>query len=248
MSLPDAWTNLRSLTPARIALGRTGSSQPTDSVLDFQLAHARARDAVHHRPDLAAVARALEAGGLSSVSVSSQVSDPSTYLKRPDLGRRLRPEDADTLASVAGPGTDLVLVIADGLSGMAVERQAAPLALLVTARVQALGWRMAPVTIVSFGRVAIGDEIGERLRSRLVAVLIGERPGLSSPDSLGAYLTWAPRVGRTDAERNCVSNIRPEGLPLARAADKLLWLMTEARRRELTGVNLKEEIDGRLLR
>jgi ethanolamine ammonia-lyase small subunit len=221
MPLPDTWTNLRCLTPARIALGRAGSSQPTDAVLDFQLAHARARDAVQHRPDLTVVTGALEAGGVSCVNVSSRVSDSATYLTRPDLGRRLREEDAGRLATLAKGESDLALVIADGLSGMAVERHAG---------------------------VAVGDEIGERLRSRLVAVLIGERPGLSSPDSLGVYLTWAPRIGRTDAERNCISNIRPEGLPLGPAADKLLWLMTEARRRQLTGVNLKEEIDGRLLR
>ncbi|HWA55629.1 MAG TPA: ethanolamine ammonia-lyase subunit EutC [Gemmatimonadales bacterium] len=247
--LPDAWRGLRSLTPARIALGRAGMSLPTSEVLAFQLAHARARDAVTHRPDLALVASQLAAAGLPSVPVQSRVSDATEYLTRPDLGRRLRAEDGERLGAVAVPGgVDLGFVIADGLSGLAVERHAAALAIDAGARLRALGWRSAPVVIARFGRVALGDEIGERLGARLVAVLIGERPGLSSPDSLGVYLTWAPRLGRTDAERNCISNIRPEGLPVAAAAERLAWLAAEARRRESSGVDLKEEADGTLLR
>lgn len=247
--LPDAWRGLRTLTPARIALGRAGMSLPTSEVLAFQLAHARARDAVTHRPDLALVASQLAAAGLPSVPVQSRVSDATEYLTRPDLGRRLRAEDGERLGAVAVPGgVDLGFVIADGLSGLAVERHAAALAIDAGARLRALGWRSAPVVIARFGRVALGDEIGERLGARLVAVLIGERPGLSSPDSLGVYLTWAPRLGRTDAERNCISNIRPEGLPVAAAAERLAWLAAEARRRELSGVALKEEADGKLLR
>lgn len=247
--LPDAWRGLRSLTPARIALGRAGMSLPTSEVLAFQLAHARARDAVTHRPDLALVASQLEAAGLPSVPVQSRVSDATEYLTRPDLGRRLRAEDAERLGAVAEvDGVDLGFVIADGLSGLAVERHAAALAIDAGARLRALGWRSAPVVIARFGRVALGDEIGARLGARLVAVLIGERPGLSSPDSLGVYLTWVPRLGRTDAERNCISNIRPEGLPVAAAAERLAWLAAEARRRELSGVALKEEADGKLLR
>lgn len=249
MTLPDAWQGLRPLTPARIALGRAGASLPTGPVLAFQLAHARARDAVKHQPDLAAIAEELSRAGIPSLRVQSQVEAAEQYLKRPDLGRRLREKDAESLARLAEPGgADAVLVIADGLSGLAVERHAVPLATLVTARLAASGWRTGPVVIARFGRVAIGDEIGERLGARLVAVLIGERPGLSSPDSLGVYLTWAPRVGRTDAERNCLSNIRPEGLAIAPAADKLVWLMNEARRRQLSGVDLKEDADGRVLR
>lgn len=249
MTLPDAWQGLRPLTPARIALGRAGASLPTGPVLAFQLAHARARDAVKHQPDLAAIAEELSRAGIPSLRVQSQVESAEQYLKRPDLGRRLREKDAESLARLAEPGgADAVLVIADGLSGLAVERHAVPLATLVTARLAASGWRTGPVVIARFGRVAIGDEIGERLGARLAAVLIGERPGLSSPDSLGVYLTWAPRVGRTDAERNCLSNIRPEGLAIAPAADKLVWLMNEARRRQLSGVDLKEDADGRVLR
>jgi ethanolamine ammonia-lyase small subunit len=249
MLLADPWSALRTLTSARIALGRAGSSLPTGAQLDFQLAHARARDAVHHVADLDGIAAALQAAGLAALRVASQVPDRTAYLTRPDLGRRLLPADVARVAAVAPTdGADAALVIADGLSGLAVERHAVSLAALVASRLTAMGWRLAPVAVVCHGRVAIGDEIGERLRARLVAVLIGERPGLSSPDSLGVYLTWAPRPGRTDAERNCISNIRPEGLPVPLAAEKLLWLMLEAMRRSVTGVDLKEEADGRLVR
>lgn len=248
MTHPDAWQGLRAVTPARIALGRAGASLPTSEVLAFQLAHARARDAVHHLPDLDLVATRCAEAGLTAVRVSSQVVDAVQYLTRPDLGRRLDSRGAEGLAAHAGAACDAVLVIGDGLSGLAVERQAVPLTTLVAARLAESGWRLGPVVIARFARVALGDEIGERLRARMVAVLIGERPGLSSPDSLGVYLTWAPRVGRTDAERNCLSNIRPAGLAIERAADKLVWLMTEARRRQLTGVDLKENADGQLLR
>lgn len=249
MPTPDAWRGLRALTPARIALGRAGASLPTSEVLAFQLAHARARDAVTHAPDLARVAEELRRAGFEAVAVTSRVPEAVQYLTRPDLGRRLRPEDAALLARLAkSDGFDAAVVIADGLSGLAVERQAVPLATRVVTRLRGEGWRVGPVVIARHGRVALGDEIGERLGARMVAVLIGERPGLSSPDSLGVYLTWAPVVGRTDAERNCLSNIRPAGLPAERAAEKLVWLMTEARRRRLTGVELKEDADGPLLR
>lgn len=249
MTVPDSWQGLRQLTPARIALGRAGASLPTGPVLAFQLAHARARDAVKHQPDLDGLAGGLARAGLPTIRVQSQVTEAQEYLKRPDLGRRLREEDGKALATRRdAAGWDAVLVIADGLSGSAVERHAVPLATLVATRLGESAWRLGPMVVARFGRVAIGDEIGERLGARLVAVLIGERPGLSSPDSLGVYLTWAPRVGRTDAERNCLSNIRPEGLPIPSAAAKLVWLMTEARRRELSGVELKENADGRLLR
>lgn len=247
MTHPDAWQGLRALTPARIALGRAGASLPTSEVLAFQLAHARARDAVSHAPDLARVAEELRLAGLEAVAVTSRVPEAMQYRTRPDLGRRLRAEDAIRLAQLAeSDGVDAAVVIADGLSGLAVERQAVPLATSVVARLRGEGWRLGPVVIARYARVALGDDIGERLRARMVAVLIGERPGLSSPDSLGVYLTWTPVVGRTDAERNCLSNIRPAGLPVERATEKLLWLMSEARRRRLTGMELKEEADGRL--
>jgi ethanolamine ammonia-lyase small subunit len=246
---PDPWALLGRLTPARIALGRAGTSLPTGAHLAFQLAHARARDAVHHVANLEEVAVRLAAAGLHPVLVATTVPDRATYLRRPDLGRRLSAEGREALAGLARPGgCDLALVIADGLSGFAVERHAAPLAEIVAARLTALGWSLAPIVIVRQARVAVGDEIGALLGARLLALLIGERPGLSSPDSLGAYLTFEPRPGRSDAERNCVSNIRPEGLPLQAAADKICWLLTEARRRRLTGVHLKEEMGGGLLR
>ncbi len=245
----DPWSALTRLTAARIALGRAGGSQPTRAHLAFQLAHAQARDAVHHPSDLEAVAARVAEAGLAPVEVESAATDRTTYLQRPDLGRRLAPSGAARLQALAPEGgCDLAIVVADGLSGFAAESHAAPVASRVAARVVAAGWRVGPVAIVTQGRVAIGDEIGQVLGARMVLVLIGERPGLSSPDSLGAYLTWAPRIGRSDAERNCVSNIRPEGLSIDIAADRIIWLLLEGTRRQLTGVGLKEEMDGGLLR
>jgi ethanolamine ammonia-lyase small subunit len=202
---------------------------------------------VHHAADLHEVAARLTRAGLETALVESAVPDRTAYLRRPDLGRRLSEMGRRTVVALARPNeTDLALVIADGLSGLAVERHAAQLAELVAGRLRGEGWSLSPVVLVRQGRVAIGDEIGGLLGARLVAVLIGERPGLSSPDSLGAYLTFEPRPGRTDAERNCVSNIRPEGLPVAAAAEKMIWLLREARRRKLTGVGLKEEMGSAL--
>ncbi len=241
-SAPDPWTVLRGLTAARIALGRSGPAQPTGAHLAFQLAHAQARDAVHHAADFAAVARDLHGAGLESLQVESAVLDRAQYLQRPDLGRRLGPEGEQRLASVPGGAVDLAIIIADGLSGVAVERYATPVATGVAERLGRERWRLAPVVLVRQGRVAVGDPIGAALRAAIVLVLIGERPGLSSPDSLGAYLTWEPKVGRSDAERNCVSNIRREGLPPEAAVEKLCWLLVEARRRALTGVALKDEM------
>lgn len=237
----NPWSGLRRYTPARIALGRSGVSQPTAAQLAFQLAHAQARDAVHRPLDGAAVARGLAALGLPTLRLHSAAADRPIYLQRPDLGRRLD-EASDQLlrARPRDPGADLALVIADGLSALAVERHAVPLVAALRAR---LGerWRLAPAAVVAQGRVAVGDPIGAALGAAAVAVLIGERPGLSSPDSLGIYLTWAPRPGRTDAERNCISNVRPEGLAVAEAARRLAWLLEAARARGLTGVMLKDE-------
>lgn len=228
MVIENPWTRLRELTAARIALGRCGHSLPTRELLAFQLAHARARDAVHRALDVASLAIH------PAIALKSSAPDRATYLRRPDLGRRLDPESAPRLT---GGDWDAVLVVADGLSATAVHRHAAA---LIDALIPCLNgdWRLAPVCIVEQGRVAVGDEIGERMTARLVVVLIGERPGLSSPDSLGAYLTWAPRAGRTDAERNCVSNIRDGGLEPALAARRIAALMAAARRREMTGVKL----------
>jgi ethanolamine ammonia-lyase small subunit len=252
----DLAARLRAFTPARVGLGRTGVSLETRDLLDFQRAHAQARDAVHARLESAAVAAALgEISGGEVLRLHSAAADRATYLQRPDLGRRLDEASRSLLAKRAGTSAwELAVIVADGLSALAVERHAAVLLkeLLTSTssstdrspgapspRLQ--GWRLAPVCVVEQGRVAIGDEIGLALGAEIAVVLIGERPGLSSPDSLGAYITWAPRSGRTDAERNCISNIRAEGLSYAQAAEQLADTVTEARRRRLTGVRLKME-------
>jgi ethanolamine ammonia-lyase small subunit len=237
----DPWHPLRALTPARIALGRAGVSLPTAAHLDFQLAHARARDAVHDALDVPALRRDLEAAGFESLAVRSAAGSREIYLKRPDLGRRLDAASRATLEAAAGPAHDAVFVVADGLAASAAQRHAVPLLAASAPRLRAGGWRLAPVIVAEQGRVAIADEIGGRIGAALAVVLLGERPGLSAPDSLGAYLTWEPRVGRTDAERNCISNIRPEGLAYDLAAATLMHLMTEARRRRLSGVALKAD-------
>jgi ethanolamine ammonia-lyase small subunit len=239
----NPWQHLRQLTPARIALGRAGVSLPTAAQLDFQFAHAQARDAVHLPLDCAALAGELEKHDLSHLHLRSAASDRQIYLQRPDLGRRLDEASAATLDEHAGDSCDLALVIADGLSALAVQRHAAPMALKIAEHCQAEGWSLGPIILVEQGRVAIADEIGQRLKARMVVILLGERPGLSSPDSLGLYFTWAPEVGRHDAQRNCISNIRPEGLSYNLAAHRLLYLMREASRRQLSGVQLKDEAE-----
>jgi ethanolamine ammonia-lyase small subunit len=239
----DPWRALRAFTSARIALGRAGGSLTTRAQLDFQLAHARARDAVHARLDLAKLESRLREAGYDVLSLRSAAEDRQEYLQRPDLGRRLHAESLRALAPYASPQRpfDAAFVIADGLSALAVERHAVPLLALAAGRLGQEGWRFAPVAIVERGRVAIGDEIAHALAAEQVAVLIGERPGLSAPDSLGVYLTYGARPGVRDADRNCISNIRAEGLSYELAAHKLCYLMREARRRRLTGVALKED-------
>jgi ethanolamine ammonia-lyase small subunit len=231
---------LKTFTPARVGLGRTGVSQQTRDLLDFQLAHAKARDAVHATMNASAVAadiRDVSQNGV--VHLHSAAPDRTTYLQRPDHGRKLDDASRDlllTLGQNRSKRWDLVPVITDGLSALAVERHAAKVLKELLPRIA--DWNLAPTCIVEQGRVAVGDEIGEILHPQLVVVLIGERPGLSSPDSLGAYITWNPRMGRTDAERNCISNIRAEGLTCEEAAAQLGWYLAEARRRQLTGVAL----------
>lgn len=237
----DSWGALRALTPARLALGRAGASLPTGEVLRFGWDHAQARDAVQRPLDLEGLEQEIAALGLASLRVASRARDRVIYLMRPDLGRRLAPEDAERLEQAAGRGCDLALVVGDGLSSLAVQRHAAPVLQQIQAALP--DWSISPVVIATHARVALGDEIGERLNAKLVAVLIGERPGLSSPDSLGIYLTWQPRSGRTDAERNCISNIRPEGLSYEQAGHKLAWLCREARELKVTGVALKDRSD-----
>jgi ethanolamine ammonia-lyase small subunit len=234
----DPWQKLRLFTQARIGLGRSGSGVATQEMLAFQLAHARARDAVHFPFDAARMMAELQTRAWPALHLKSAASDQRTYLLRPDLGRRLVDPSA---AHARSTDCDLAIVVADGLSAIAVERHALPLLDHMVPRLQERAWRIGPIAVVERGRVAIGDEIGQLFGAKLVAVLIGERPGLSSPDSLGVYLTWQPRIGRNDAERNCISNIRPEGLPIPEAAAKIVHLLSEARRRQLTGVMLKDE-------
>jgi ethanolamine ammonia-lyase small subunit len=235
----DPWQQLRQFTPARIALGRVGSSVPTDEVLRFGMAHALAQDAVHLPLDVAMLQAALDAARWRTLRVHSRASDRATYLLRPDHGRRLSDVSGAALIAQADKSCDVMFVVADGLSALAVQRHAVPL-LEATRALLSNAWSVGPVVIAQQARVAIGDEIGELLRSRMIVVLIGERPGLSSPDSLGIYLTFAPKLGRTDAERNCISNVRPEGLSYIGAAKKLVWLLNEAIRAQLTGVGLKD--------
>ena len=230
---PDLWARFRQTTRARIGIGRSGDSLPTHALLDFQLAHARARDAVHSRADFDRIAADLQP--LETIEVASAAQDRATYLRRPDLGRLL---GEDSRARLKHGDWDICFVIADGLSAAAVNAHAAA---LIHATLACLGeWRIAPVILAREGRVALGDDIAERLGARLVALLIGERPGLSAADSLGVYITWEPKVGRRDSERNCISNIHGAGLSIAAGAEKLGWLLTEAARLRLTGVELKE--------
>ena len=227
--------DLRNRTPARVALGHSGAGLPTPALLDFQLDHARARDAVHESLDLQRLAADLNTTEV--IRVHSQAPERTTYLQRPDLGRRLAPECHDALPT--GP-YDVAFILGDGLSARAVQRHAAPTLRLI---LQALtGWRIAPVILATQARVALGDDIGLRLNAAFSVVFIGERPGLSAPDSLGAYLTWKPTPGRRDHERNCISNIRPpQGLAYEEAAARVVWLLHAARRMGHTGFLLKDD-------
>jgi ethanolamine ammonia-lyase small subunit len=238
---PDPWAALRRHTPARIGLGRSGVALPTGELLRFAAAHAQARDAVHVPLDVPSLLAGLEADGWQTSTVTSQAADRDTYLRRPDLGRRLASQDVARLRALGAGEVDLAVVLGDGLSAQAVPLHAPPLLAALRGALGGDGLRWAPVVIATQARVALADEIGAALRARVVLILLGERPGLSSPDSLGAYLTHAPAVGRSDAERNCVSNIRPAGLAPAAAAARIAWLLREALRRRTSGVALKDE-------
>lgn len=266
---PTPWEALKQFTDARIALGRAGVSLPTAAHLGFQLAHAQARDAVHLPLDTCGITRALQDLGLAVLPLHSQATDRATYLQRPDLGRRLDTLSLQALAqwqtSTGGgsegavitpgkptptPAYDLALVLVDGLSARAMHDNALALVGHLLDRLKADAqppWHIAPLTVVTQGRVAIGDEVGEQLRAKLVVVLIGERPGLSSPDSMGLYITWAPKVGTLDAARNCISNVRPAGLSVDVAAKTLHRLLAQARLMQLTGVALKDDVDHEAL-
>ncbi len=255
----NPWYRLRKFTDARIGLGRAGVSLPTRHLLDFQLAHAQAKDAVHRPLNIQRLTELLyslpgrpEGGALL---LCSQAVDRTTYLQRPDLGRTLDLSSKERLRKKAAENNhryDLAIVVVDGLSSLAVQQHTLPFLSLLLKQLQRQSeavdaWSLAPISIVEQGRVAIGDEIGERLNARAVLVLIGERPGLSSPDSLGLYLTWAPRSGLTDANRNCISNVRQGGLDYTDAVDKTMYLLTEAHRRKLTGVKLKERTESTVI-
>lgn len=240
---PNPWDDLRVHTPARIALGRVGGSLPTSEVLKFGLAHAQARDAVHLPLDFDQLRAELTGAGFRTLRVASQAENRRTYLLRPDKGRRLRDSDRELLGQEP-PAPELAIMVGDGLSAIGVQRHALPLLQAFRAAFDT-DWGATPVVLAEQARVALGDDIGAALRARLVIVLIGERPGLTSPDSLGIYITWDPKVGRMDSERNCISNVRPEGLAYELAAAKLAFLSREALRLKLTGVGLKDDSDLR---
>jgi ethanolamine ammonia-lyase small subunit len=240
----DPWANLKQFTDARIGLGRSGSAMPTHEVLNFALSHAMARDAVTTPIDWIPIEKGLADLGLASLRISSATSDRSEYLRRPDLGRKLSDHSREALvraAEMEAARPDLVVLIGDGLSSMAVATNTVAYMAAFLPYAAKAGWRLSPVLLADNARVALGDEAGEILGGKAALTLIGERPGLSSPDSLGVYLTFAPRVGLKDADRNCISNVRQRGLSYEEGAFKTAWLLREAFRRGLTGVTLKDE-------
>lgn len=239
-AVANPWEFLRDYTTARIALGRAGGSLPTRRHLDFQLDHARARDAVHSELDMALLEKEIAALGYETIRLQSAAPDRATYLQRPDLGRRLS-DESRRLAEQNKSAGGVAFIVADGLSALAVQRHAPPMLEAILSRLDPDEWRVAPIALVEQGRVAISDEIGSLIGAELAVILIGERPGLSSPDSLGIYLTYGPRIGNTDANRNCISNIRDAGLSYPEAAHRLIYLMTAARRLGLSGVDLKDD-------
>ncbi|AXT73252.1 ethanolamine ammonia-lyase subunit EutC [Vibrio sp. dhg] len=249
----NPWDKLREFTSARIALGRSGNSVPTDELLSFQLDHAQAMDAVHCTLNVdSLVAQLSDSYSILKqtleppVVVTSKVTDRFMYLQRPDLGRQLDEASWNTLEAIGkehNTELDLAIVIADGLSSVAIQNHALP----VISRLVSLmsgdeehQWNLAPIAIVKQGRVAVGDDVGQCFNAKAVLVLIGERPGLTSPDSMGMYLTWGAKRGSKDSDRNCISNVRPQGLNYDDACQRAFYLLKEARRLQLSGVNLKD--------
>lgn len=252
----NAWSKLNAFTDARVGLGRSGVSVPTKHLLAFQLAHAQAIDAVHTQLDSDALSKTFMeqdwakdwTKNCAPLLLHSRATDRATYLQRPDYGRRLDDESANKLDEhrvSTSQDYDLAIVVVDGLSSLAVEQNTLPFLQALSSHIN--GWNLAPVCFVKQGRVAIGDDVCERLNAKCVLVLIGERPGLSSPDSLGLYLTWGGKVGLTDAYRNCISNVRPAGLVYQEAARKAFYLLKEARTLKLSGVKLKDRSDDDLI-
>jgi ethanolamine ammonia-lyase small subunit len=246
MTTEDPWSNLKRFTDARIGLGRSGSAMPTREVLDFAMAHAMARDAVTTPLDWAPIEASARDLGLETLHVSSAARDRSEYLRRPDLGRQLSAASRSELVKHQGIGPDLLIVACDGLSSKAITANFAPFLGAFLPFVRAKSWKLGPVLLADEARVALGDDAGEILAAKAVLMLLGERPGLSSPDSLGAYLTYQPRVGLKDADRNCISNIRVRGLSYQDAAFKLAWLIDQAFKRQMTGVGLKDESNAQI--
>lgn len=239
---PDSWRALSRFTAARIALGRSGGSWRTETLLDFRLAHARARDAVMKPFQWQALDAELRRAGFETFPLASDAADRQAYLKRPDLGRRLSSDSRQQLEEYRGRWgkRDLAVLISDGLSALAAERQIVPTVAGLLPVLNEAGWTVFPIFIVPFARVKLQDEVGALLQARLTLMLLGERPGLGSADSLGAYLTYRPGAGKTDADRNCISNIRPDGLPPEQAAEKLAHFLFESARVQVSGVALKD--------
>lgn len=243
----NPWRQLRRYTDARIGLGRTGISQTTSTHLQFQLDHANARDAIHIPLDIDLIAEGLLVLGISSIVLNSRAENRTVYLQRPDLGRRLDCISVETIKSCKtqlSDSFDAVIVIADGLSSTAVHRHSIKLAEKICKGFAEQKMMIAPICIVDQGRVAIGDEIGELFNAKLIVMIVGERPGLSAPDSLGIYYTYMPKLGLTDVNRNCISNVRPAGMSVEIATKKLFWLVNESLKRRISGVNLKDESTG----
>ncbi len=240
--ISDNWENLKAFTAARIAIGRTGVSVPTHEFLQFQLSHARARDAVHKQFYREAIFRYLQDKSLQPILLETRATDRNLYLKNPDLGRRLGEESRDLLKSLNSQPNDLGILIGDGLSSRSVEENTIPYLQELLAIVPN-NWKIAPIPIVQGARVALGDEVGEILKSQILVFLIGERPGLSSPNSMGIYITFQPKLGRKDSERNCISNVRPEGLSYIEAAQKTLYILKKAQELGQTGVLLQDDME-----
>jgi ethanolamine ammonia-lyase small subunit len=238
---PETWDAIRAVTPARVALGRAGGSLPTSAHLRFRADQARARDAVLHDFDAAGLVSTLTEAGHPTAALSSAAASRAEYIRRPDLGRMLSPASRATLRALASEPCDLTIVLCDGLSPLAVERHGLALVDAISSSERLAEWSLGPIAVVSNGRVAVGDEVGAILRSRFVVVLIGERPGLSVSESVGAYLTYEPGPGRTDAQRNCVSNIHDQGLSIDDAARRIVSLAVRASMLGLTGVGLNDD-------
>jgi ethanolamine ammonia-lyase small subunit len=242
----DPWSSLKAFTTARIALGRTGTAIPLKEVLAFRLAHAHARDAVYSRLDITLLQEQLQPFHIDTLLLHSSAADRQEYLQRPDKGRRLDAHSIETLRTVPASSLqkDVAIIIADGLSATAMNIHTLPLLTQLLPMLRAVGISTGPVCLVEQGRVAIGDEAGELLKAKMTLILIGERPGLSAADSMGAYITFNPRLGNTDESRNCISNIRQEGLRYAQAARKICYLLQEAVRLQLSGVGLKDNYEA----